>query len=178
MNNRGGWTPNRRVWNVNLFGGENTFSELTTKSSESSMRFRVSLFSSSVFYLMMMRWQLAYPGRPLPIIGKLFGSSMLGGSDRHSLFRDNVSKLANPAGKRCPCGHRSARLSGTASALSTTGSASAQKPNLTSNAAPAAQPPMNPTMHGKVVRARRRAVVSSSASPRLRTSVTRSTVKL
>jgi len=49
MNNRGGWTPNRRVWNVNLVGGENTFSELTTKSSESSMRFRVSLFSSSVF---------------------------------------------------------------------------------------------------------------------------------
>jgi DNA-binding XRE family transcriptional regulator len=25
MNNRGGWTPNRRVWNVNLVGGENTF---------------------------------------------------------------------------------------------------------------------------------------------------------
>jgi DNA-binding transcriptional regulator YiaG len=48
-NNRGGWTSNRRVWNTNLVGGENTFSELTTKSSESSMRFRVSLFSSSVF---------------------------------------------------------------------------------------------------------------------------------
>ncbi|HWY41722.1 MAG TPA: cbb3-type cytochrome c oxidase subunit I [Chthoniobacterales bacterium] len=29
--------------------------------------------------MMMMRWQLAYPGRPLPIIGKLFGSSMPGG---------------------------------------------------------------------------------------------------
>jgi len=29
--------------------------------------------------MMMMRWQLAYPGKPLPIIGKLFGSSMPGG---------------------------------------------------------------------------------------------------
>src|SRR6476661_7140965 len=26
--------------------------------------------------MMLMRWQLAYPGKPLPIIGKLFGSSM------------------------------------------------------------------------------------------------------
>jgi cytochrome c oxidase subunit 1 len=29
--------------------------------------------------MMMMRWQLAYPGKPLPIIGKLFGGSMPGG---------------------------------------------------------------------------------------------------
>src|SRR6266852_1291160 len=29
--------------------------------------------------VMMMRWQLAYPGKALPIIGKLFGSSMPGG---------------------------------------------------------------------------------------------------
>jgi cytochrome c oxidase subunit 1 len=29
--------------------------------------------------MMMMRWQLAYPGKPLPIIGKMFGSSMPGG---------------------------------------------------------------------------------------------------
>ncbi len=29
--------------------------------------------------MMLMRWQLAYPGKPLPIIGKLFGSSMPGG---------------------------------------------------------------------------------------------------
>src|SRR6266436_2744695 len=29
--------------------------------------------------MMMMRWQLAYPGKPLPIIGKLFGNSMPGG---------------------------------------------------------------------------------------------------
>jgi len=29
--------------------------------------------------MMMMRWQLAYPGKPLAIIGKLFGSSMPGG---------------------------------------------------------------------------------------------------
>src|SRR3984893_18184653 len=29
--------------------------------------------------IMMMRWQLAYPGKPLPIIGKLFGASMPGG---------------------------------------------------------------------------------------------------
>src|SRR6266496_1263747 len=29
--------------------------------------------------MMMMRWQLAYPGKPLPIIGKLFGASMPGG---------------------------------------------------------------------------------------------------
>jgi cytochrome c oxidase subunit I len=29
--------------------------------------------------MMMMRWQLAYPGKPLPIIGRLFGSSMPGG---------------------------------------------------------------------------------------------------
>ncbi len=29
--------------------------------------------------MMLMRWQLAYPGKPLPIIGKLFGASMPGG---------------------------------------------------------------------------------------------------
>src|SRR5205814_2404570 len=29
--------------------------------------------------MMLMRWQLAYPGKPLPIVGKLFGSSMPGG---------------------------------------------------------------------------------------------------
>jgi cytochrome c oxidase subunit 1 len=29
--------------------------------------------------MMLMRWQLAYPGKPLPIIGKLFGNSMPGG---------------------------------------------------------------------------------------------------
>src|SRR5260370_17573484 len=34
---------------------------------------------------------------------------------------------------------------------------SAQKPNLTCKAAPAAQPTTKPTMHGKVMRARRRA---------------------
>jgi heme/copper-type cytochrome/quinol oxidase subunit 1 len=28
---------------------------------------------------MIMRWQLAYPGRPLPLIGKLFGGQMPGG---------------------------------------------------------------------------------------------------
>src|SRR5437870_8657686 len=30
--------------------------------------------------MMLMRWQLAYPGKPVPIIGKLFGSSMPGGA--------------------------------------------------------------------------------------------------
>jgi cytochrome c oxidase subunit I len=29
--------------------------------------------------MMMMRWQLAYPGKPLPVIGKLFGGQMPGG---------------------------------------------------------------------------------------------------
>jgi hypothetical protein len=55
---------------------------LSTDHKVIGIQYAISGFAFFFFgfcLMMMMRWQLTYPGRPLPIIGKLFGSSMPGG---------------------------------------------------------------------------------------------------
>ena len=74
--------------------GARTSSPSTTRSSASSTRITGLLFLLFGFSLMMlMRWQLAYPGAALPLIGRLFGEARMPGGTMLPEFYNELGAM-------------------------------------------------------------------------------------